>query len=475
MGFFQSKISGTANPSSANALRQAYASFLNYVGGDEVGFDDFSEESLRGWIAWMFFNGHTRKTVLYYLKNLSSLYNKGVAESLAAQTDVFSTLRSEILTLDRPVADRIADDEFFEKLRRIVMTDVTHSPDLTLAKDMLLFAIYNGGLTFRELADMKKDGYKGNDESCREIVGRYSRPKNIYLFPLDQSHRTPRQMDDHISRLIASILRTAGLNLGNPAGETAFDLWCMTAMRCGIDPSKVIGCTGRRPVLNPVFAYIHPATVSAEEREQINRTVIDSLTVNPLHWYAMQFRPRVTHDDIMKRFADNQESIKISQTYYPTQEIARRIGRKLVYENRPIIPNIMFFQCRMSAVAPLFRKIGDLAWGYRREMGRGGEYAVISPVEMHRYQLAIGKFTADTQIYPIGTIEVTENDVVEIIGGDFAGRGARIQNVNTDEHKNIIYRLVLLGDNGIEWKVDADARLVRKVSEERYHQLTGNA
>ena len=238
--FFQSTISQTANPKSADSLRQAYISFLSYLGSEIVEFSDFSDKKLRGWISWMFLNGHTRSTIAYYLKNLSSLYNRGVSEGIAGSTDIFSFLRTQLLNNSKPIYDRITDIQFFEKLQKIVRTDVSYSPELSLGKDLLLFALYNGGLTFKEISSFQKNTYEGDRDEIIEIINKYSRPKNKYLFPIGQSSKTPRQTEAYISDLIGGILRTVGLRTGNPTGETVLDLWSMTAVRCGVKPERVI-------------------------------------------------------------------------------------------------------------------------------------------------------------------------------------------------------------------------------------------
>lgn len=167
------------------------------------------------------------------------------------------------------------------------------------------------------------------------------------------------------------------------------------------------------------------------------------------------------------------------EIFYPCEEIARRIGKKLVYCNKPLISDVAFFRCRATDIRPLFSRIGDMAWCYR---GCGGsQYAVIPAGAMARFQEAIGMFTSDYQLSPIGSLTPKIGERVVIIGGVFAGRDGFIEKIstntaslgaaeanasrtapNTGNASSTIYRILLPDSTGFEWRVDLDSRLVRR-------------
>ena len=150
-----------------------------------------------------------------------------------------------------------------------------------------------------------------------------------------------------------------------------------------------------------------------------------------------------------------------------------------------LIPDILFVRTRVSRLQPLLARVSDLAWCYRTTSERG--YARIPDCEMQAFQLAIGIFTPETDVRPLGTVPPRPGQQVVVIGGPFAGRSGRYlstvtpitQNAYSDsDTKNtqnnpeaassslpVLYRLILPADNGIEWEADLDPRLVGLAAE----------
>ncbi|MCM1355082.1 MAG: hypothetical protein NC212_01585 [Staphylococcus sp.] len=472
--YFRVRIEETSNQRSAASQRQALASYLRFREGGELTERDFDEVVLADWVARLLAEGYSMKTVAYYLKNLSGLYSKAVADGLVRPSDAFSLVASRLRDCADSSHDEV-DTGLFGRLRKLVASDPATESDRQLAVDLVLFSIYMGGLTFEELAAYRKPEVISGCEAIDSIVSRYSRPRNKYLFPLRQSERTPRQMTEHLKMLFTLALGRVGVKLSSIPSETARTLWGFVALHCGIAPSVVAGCMGRVPHGNPVFSFVIPADVTPEARREVMDRVISALVANPSQWYAMQFRPHVSFDDVIERARRCGVEKLLETRFYPMEEIARRVGHKLVFENKPVVPGLLFFRCKVSDLTPLFRHIGDLAWGYRQSRAAASPYAVISNVELMRYQRAIGSFTSETELYPVGAIKLQRGDKLEVIGGMFDGQVAWFDSqVSPESDENsgaTVYRLIMVGDNGFEWRVESDARLVRRISEERYNQL----
>lgn len=79
------------------------------------------------------------------------------------------------------------------------------------------------------------------------------------------------------------------------------------------------------------------------------------------------------------------------------------------------------------------------------------------------------------EIFPVGAITLEKGDRVEVIGGSFLGRMGKFGTVLTKnkgtEAARTVYRLLLPDNNGIEWVVDTDPCLVRKITDERYRSF----
>ncbi len=465
---FRVKVGETANLAVRKSQEQAVASFERFLGDSSVTLDDFNGEVLDDWVSWLFYNGYSCATVMTYVSRLSALYGKTVKAGWTNDNGCFIGVKEKLNNARIGGIEVTTDPECFRKLQKLVHTDFSNSPERQLAKDLVLFAIYNGGLTFKQLAEYKKTDYAGKEVAIMEIGERYSKPKNKYLFPLKQSVRTTNQLHYILSDLFADALGMVGIKLSEYDSATAIDLWAMVAMKGNIPTSEIRACIGDDLHVNPIFSFASRAELTDERRQEIQHYVIDLLTKDPYNWYAMQFRPHVNYDMVSRRLQER--GIQLKNTFYPMEEIVKRVGKKMLTQSRPIVNGLLFFQCKATELQNLFLQIGDLAWGYRQTRTARGQYAIISPTAIETYQLTIGKFTSDMDIYPSGTIQLKEGDQVEIIGGELMGRTAEFEkeindSTNTsNEPKRIIYRLKLIGDNAFEWAMNIDARFVSPVS-----------
>jgi len=445
-------------------MLQAVGAFNRFMGGTPVELAELEEGLLCEWVAWMSLEGYTRSTVRLYLKYLSSLYGKASKSGLVHDNGCFTEVMSKLeeigeITPDSPLLP--CDPDFFPKLRRLVQADYVRSPGLRLAKDVVLFCLYQGGMTFGQIAAYRKDGYTGDDGAVLEIVGRYTKARNKYLFPLRQSSRTAKQLERAVSALFTAALDSVCLSVPSRTDVwLGYEMWACAAHGCGIPAgviSRRISLSGVPGSLIGIAGGSRVTAAAGYAEGDAVRRVSHLLSQDPCRWYAMQFRPHVTYDKVLARLASC--PARIIDTYYPMEEIYKRVGKKIVGTGKPLFPGLLFFRAKASEVARLFGAIGDMAWGYRRGRGPGSAYAEISAAELRRCQLAIGSLSPGMEVYPAGTLEPRAGDRLEVIGGEFRGHGATFEKtVNTGGR--VIYRLRLIGSNAIEWSVDLPPHLV---------------
>lgn len=471
--YFRVKSEETLRAKSTASMLQTVACLERYLGKTGLAFEDIDENFVRDWTSWLLTEGYTIKTTSYYIKNFSALYGKAVTDGFAQSTGVFGRVRSELALLPEPIA---LQDDFLARLQKLVLSAGQESGASRPAVDILVFGILCGGLSTDEIGKFVKNGYSGSDVLLQSIVRRYSTPKNKYLFPLHQAERTPRQLKEYIRALFSTALSQAGIKLRELSDSTASDLWCMAALKCGISPRIVVACARHSLRLNPALSIIRPESIEDDERDRIIEQVASILTQNPVRWHAMQLRPSVTYDRILQRI-ENQNCKAVVDTYYPMKDIAMKVGHKVVFAKRPVISGLIYFRCHLSEVAAIFRSIGDLAWCYRNSSRVGYPYAVIPDREIMRLRLALADFDSDSEIFTVGSIPLRKNDKVEIVGGLFSGRGAVFDSMKSSvsdvgNQGKTICRLLLPDGNGLEWEVKVDSRMIRKISEVKFDQLT---
>ncbi|MDE5878406.1 MAG: phage integrase SAM-like domain-containing protein, partial [Muribaculaceae bacterium] len=471
IAFFRFKVASTPNSSTAESRRKALNALLAFAGEEKLSFSDFTESFLYEWTAWLLQNGYSQKTAAFYIKQIGTLYNQAVAEGLAPASDLINKVRQRLLSLP-DTAFRPIDNRLFDNLLKFFRDRTTLRSTRRLAADIVAFAILNGGMNFDQILAYRKNAYQGDDETLSLIVETNVRPRNRYLFPLNQAKCTPAQARKELGSLFYLALSPYGIPLSPSETDTAFDLWCLTALHCNFTPSRLLSLTdGRFPSFNPALRFLTPISVTAQEADDIRLSVRRTLTANPLNWYAMQFRPRVSYEQVINAMEACANEVRFAEIFYPSEEIRRRTRNRLRKESKPVVPGLLFFRCHATDITPMFRHIGHLAWCYRHTDNRASSFAIIPPHEMLRYQTAIGQFTPDMEVLPAGTLNIRENDHVIMLTGSLIGRPATVTEVRTSPTGRTVFRLSFIGDNKVEWAVTADSRAVRPITPDHYTRL----
>jgi len=471
--FFRLKSADSKSRASVGNMTRAVDSFCKFTGGAEIKFDSFDESLLGEWIAHQLFYGYHTNTVAYNISKIAALYNKAVESGMAKPNKAFSLVLAKVSDTASSRFDGLNHKEAFKRLQSIIRTDYSSQPQKQLAKDVLLFAVYNGGLTFDQIASFKKDDYTGDNEHILDIANKYSKPKHKYLFPLNQAHSTVKQLHRSIEAMLYVLLSDVNIRLSATPTDTALDLWCAVAMSCGISASETAACVSPRNGTNALTAFVKPSEIDSKRISDIRNQVITTLTDNPVRWYVMHFRRHVDYDMLTARL--NEKGINLVETYYPMEEIIHKVGNKKVFENRPVISWLLFFRERVTGLSKLYHEIGDLAWGYRQSRDIRSPYASISDKAVRDYQSAIGTLSPDTSILPDEAIEFNEGDYLVILGGALNGRPAvfisKKKSSKSIERNKIVFRVRLSGGKNANWIVDSDPRLVKKITETQFLEL----
>ncbi len=472
--WFRIKLDETTNQAVKTNQQQAVDSFDRFMCGTPVRFDDINESLLNEWVTWLFYKRYSLGTVTTYLGRLSALYGKAVKAGVATDSGCFVSVKKKLKNVSLACMEILSDPDYFNKLRSLVLKDCSKSQTNQLAKDIVLFSLYNGGLIFNEIAEYKKDDYHGINKPVLDIIERYAKPKNKYLFPLKQSGRTPNQLNRAISLFFSDALRMVGINLSDNT-VTPIDLWAVLAMRCGFQSTDIAGCIETSGNINPIYSFAVKEVLPPERKAEIFSRVTQILAKDPEDWYAMQFRPRVNYDMISDRMKS--VGMEFKQSFYPMEDIIRRVGKKLKCESKPVLPGLLFFKSKATELSEIFFKIGDLAWGYRTTRDIHSPYAVIPQEAIYTYQRAVGLFVDGMDTYPEGSFQMEQGDKVLITGGDFIGLPAVFEKEiretlkDTKTVKRITYRLRLQGFNNISWVADIDSRLIARISDDKFDSL----
>ena len=240
-------------------------------------------------------------------------------------------------------------------------------------------------------------------------------------------------------------------------------IWCILALKAGV-PADLI--RGMVPVIPSRLNFLSLASttfLSDEEKDKIAEKVNQFIYGEEIQWFALRLRRKVKYESLIERFSLISSEIQMPELFYPCEEITRRVGRKMVWEGKPFIRDVVFFKSRKHDIYPMVSRLYDLAWCYRTPGGAPGEYASIPNKAMDDFKKGIGILNPDFDVMPAGEMKLKAGDKVEIINGDYAGKLAQIiKNAPDSVDGNKIFRISLLNSNG-HWDIGIDARFLRKV------------
>lgn len=243
--------------------------------------------------------------------------------------------------------------------------------------------------------------------------------------------------------------------------------WGCFALISGIPAEMVASMLVEIPDPLKILEICSKIELSDSQINDAHKTVRNALRNNDKEWFAMRLRPAITYEALIERFSRLSGIVKMPELFYPCEEIAAKIGKKIVWTGKPIIKDVVFFKYKITDIYPLFTHIYDLAWCYKNPGNSCYiKYASIPEKSMEEFKNALGFLKPGFEIKPIGEMEFKPGDEVVIVSGEFAKARAKILKTTPSYDENTecnkIYRVVLLDQNG-KWEIGVDARWIKKV------------
>ena len=174
--------------------QQALCSFMKFRHGVDLYFDRLDADMVEQYESYMRARNLSRNTTSFYMRILRCIYNRAVEEGLTQQTDPFRRVYTGV---DKTAKRAIS----LKEIKRIKELDLSNKPDWDYARDMFLFSFYLRGMSFIDLAYLRKrdlsNGYityirkkTGQqltirwERSMQEIVDKYPENPTQYLLPI---------------------------------------------------------------------------------------------------------------------------------------------------------------------------------------------------------------------------------------------------------------------------------------------------
>lgn len=171
------------------------ASFMKFREGQDILLCEIDSDTIMLYEAWLKANGNCPNTTSFYMRILRAVYNRAVEKELTEQKYPFKHVYTGI---DKTVKRAVP----LKAVKRIKELDLTLKPHLDYARDMFLFSFYTRGMSFIDMAYMKKSDLKNGiltyrrrktgqqltikwEKCMEEIVTKYeARTVTQYLLPI---------------------------------------------------------------------------------------------------------------------------------------------------------------------------------------------------------------------------------------------------------------------------------------------------
>lgn len=202
-------------------------SFMRFRNGDDIMLEEINSDLMMEYEAFLKLHGVTMNTISFYNRILRAVYNRAVEKGLTAQCYPFKHVYTGI---DKTVKRAVT----LKTIRRIKELDLSLKPSLNFARDMFLFSFYTRGMSFIDMAYLKKSdlhngvlSYRRRKtgqqmfirwESCmQEILDKYPMNETGYLLPIiktpDKERLQYRNMQRLVNNKLKGISTMAGLQM----------------------------------------------------------------------------------------------------------------------------------------------------------------------------------------------------------------------------------------------------------------------
>ncbi len=282
-----SSLRGLNRVQTAENYSAALNSFRRFRNGKDLSWSNFTAPLMMRYEAHLRSGGITMNTVSFYNRILRAVYNRAVEFGLTPQNMPF---RHVYTGVDRTVKRAIP----MKYISRIKGLDLSDHPALDLARDLFMFSFYTRGMSFVDMAFLRKGDLRGGSltyfrrktgqkmvigwERCmQEIVDKHEARATGYLLPIirreGDEHRQYRNAMRRVNKSLKAIPALIGLN-GNLTMYVSRHSWASIAKNQNIPTAVISEGLGHDSELT---TRIYLASLDTVKVDRANRSIIRRL------------------------------------------------------------------------------------------------------------------------------------------------------------------------------------------------------
>lgn len=178
----------------SETYRATLRSFMHFRENRDIFLDEFTPDLMIMYEAYLHNRGLIKNSTSFYMRILRAVYNRAVEKGIVDNQHPFKHVYTGI---DKTVKRAIS----LRAIKQIKKLDLSSQPSLCFVRDMFLFSFYTRGMSFIDMAYLrKKDLTQGTlsyrrrktgqqlfikwERCMQTIVTRYNMPQSEYLLPI---------------------------------------------------------------------------------------------------------------------------------------------------------------------------------------------------------------------------------------------------------------------------------------------------
>lgn len=266
----------------------ALKSFSSFMKGRDILFGELNSDLLMEYEAYLKNRGNSPNTISFYMRILKAVYNRAVENGLTGQQNLFKSVYTGVeKTLKRAI--------HLNDIRRIKRLDLSLKPHLDFARDMFLFCFYTRGMSFVDMAYLKKGDIANGiltyrrkktgqqlfirwEKCMQEIIDKYPVNETEFLLPvITERNKEYRKQYTNALHRVNTLLKKIGEMLDLPIPLTMYvarHSWASIAKNHNV-PVSVISEGMGHDSENTTQIYL--ASLDTAVVDKANKKILDLL------------------------------------------------------------------------------------------------------------------------------------------------------------------------------------------------------
>ena len=187
-------------------------SFMKFLDNQDIPLDGITSDMMLLYEAYLKARGVRMNTISFYMRIFRAVYNRAVEKGLTIQNNPF---RHVYTGVDKTVKRAIP----IKAIKALKELDLSMNQALDFARDMFMFSFYTRGMSFVDMAYLKKSDIKNGiltyrrrktgqelsikwEKCMAEIIAKYPENKTDFLLPIIKEEGNERRQYDNALHLV---------------------------------------------------------------------------------------------------------------------------------------------------------------------------------------------------------------------------------------------------------------------------------